>query len=330
MSARRAAGLVLVAVAAVAGCTGGGDDSGPTSTTRPSPSTSVVDRSGIALAGVAGETTTTIVETGSARITGTVSGPSGLVPGATVRVERLVAGREVRTDVLTGADGRFLLDGVPGGRYRVRAFLAPALAQTTPEVRFLADDEEHAFDLVVEDHGGVAVLADAAPAQPLVEGPVNVVVRVLNRTVDADGIVRSVGVGGASVELTGLGRWNVRDDRAPASTPGSPTSTTLASTTTSTTRPPSTVAARTDGAGQVRFELRCDAPGDPGLVLRVPIRQAAAPSSTDPAAPPTTAAPVVTMEPYPLDLPDCIDPATTTTVAPSSSTSTPETATSSG
>lgn len=331
MSRRQAASLalaVLLPVAAIAGCTGGGDDSGPTSTTRPSPSTTVVDRSGIALAGVAGETTTTIVETGSTRITGTVSGPAGLVPGATVRIERLVGGREVRTDVLTGGDGRFLLDGVPGGRYRLRAFLAPTLAQTTSEVRFLADDEEHTIDLVMEDHAGVAVLADAAPAQPLLDGPVNVVVRVLNRTVDADGVVRSVGVGGASVELTGLGRWNVRDDRAPAS--GSSTSTTSSSTTTSTTRPADTVTARTDSAGQVRFELRCDAPGEPGLVLRVPIRQPAAPPSSDPAAPPTSAAPVVTMEPFPLELPDCVDPATTTTVVPSSSTSTPETATTTG
>src|SRR5690606_1191562 len=106
---------------------------------------SVVDLSGVALPVVAGETTSTLRETGTARLVGTVTGPDGPVAGATVRIERLVAGREVRTDVTTASDGRFALDGVPGGRYRVRAFLPPDLAQTAPELRFVADGGEHAF-----------------------------------------------------------------------------------------------------------------------------------------------------------------------------------------
>lgn len=326
MSAPRGAALLLVvALAALAACTGGSDDSGPTSTTRPIPSTSVVDRSGIALAGVAGETTTTIRETGTARITGSVRGPSGLVPGATVRIERLVAGRELRRDVVTGEDGRFLLEGVPGGRYRVRAFLAPSLAQTAPEVRFLADGDEHTFELVVESHGGVAVLADVAPDQPMLDAPVNLVVRVLDRTVDADGIVRSVGVPGLAVELSGLGRWNLRQDRASTTSTSSSTSS-LVATTTTTTSPPTQTTARTDAGGQARFELRCDQPGSPGLVLQVPVRRPAPTGTADPTAPSTTAAPTVTVEAFPLDLPDCIDAATTTTLAPSSTEATATTA----
>ncbi len=304
----------MLLVAVLAACTGGGEDSGPTSTTRPTPSTTVVDRSGIALAGVPGETTTSIVETGTARITGTVRGPSGLVPGATVRIERLVAGREIVMDVVSGADGAFLLEGVPGGRYRIRAFLAPSLAQTAPEVRFLEDGEEQAFDLVVEAHHGVVVLADAAPDRPLLDAPVNVVVRVLNRTVGDDGVVRSVGVPGLTVELSGLGRWNLRRSGFDTTTS---TSTFAVTSSTTTTRPSASAAARTDAEGQVRFELRCDAPGAPGLSLLVPVRRPAPTSSGDPTAPTTTAAPAVTTESFPLQLPDCIDPATTTTLAPS-------------
>ncbi|HEX4865986.1 MAG TPA: carboxypeptidase-like regulatory domain-containing protein [Acidimicrobiales bacterium] len=307
-----AAGALLVA------CTDDGGDAGPSPTTEPGATTTVVDRSGIALAGVPGETTSTIVERGTASISGAVQGPEGLVAGATVRVERLVAGREIRSDVLTGADGRFLLGGVPGGRYRIRAFLAPTLAQLEPEVRFLEDGEDHTIDLTMEAFGGVSVLADVAPDPPVVDGAVNLVAVVLNRSVDGDGVVRSVPVPGISVELTGLGRWNARGGPTTTTTttaPGAglPTSTTRPATTT-TTRPPSSLAARTDGDGRVRFELRCDAAGDAGLTLRVPVRSAPGPAPADPAAPTTTGA--ITMQTFALELPACVDPAATTTTAP--------------
>jgi hypothetical protein len=243
-----------------------------------------------------------------------------------VRIERLVAGREVRTDVVTGPDGRFLLEGVPGGRYRIRAFLAPTLAQLAPEIRFLEDGEDHAIDLTMESFGGVSVLADVAPDPPVVDGAVNLVAVVLNRSVDADGVVRSVAVPGISVELSGLGRWNVRSGTTTSTTspgPGLPTSTTRPTTTT-TSRPATSVSARTDGDGRVRFELRCDTPGDAGLALRVPVRSAPGPAPADPAAPTTTEA--ITMQTFALDLPACVDPgATTTSAAPSTVATTPTT-----
>lgn len=313
-------GLVVGVV--LAACTSGGDDAEPTPTTDAAPSTTVIDRSGIALAGVAGSTTSTIVEHGTAQITGSVQGPGGLVVGATVRIERLVAGRQLRTDVVTGPDGRFVLDGVPGGRYRVRAFLAPALAQVVPEVRFLEDGEQHDFPLTVEDQGGLVVVADVAPEPPLLGRAVNLVAVVSTRSVDVDGVVRTTPVVGAEVELAGLGRWVLRDDRATTTT--SSTSTTepdpFDPTTTSTTRPGPSSVARTDGSGRVRFELRCDSPGEPGLYLRIPVR--VAPSAD---APSTTAAAGVTIESVDLVLPACVDPATTTTTtsAPTSTTAAP-------
>lgn len=324
MTGRRRLVALAVSGLLLAACTDDGGDAGPTPTTEPAVSTTIVDRSGIALAGVPGVTTSTIVERGTARIGGAVQGPDGLVPGATVRIERLVADREVRTDVVTGPDGRYLLEGVPGGRYRIRAFLAPTLAQVQPEVRFLEDGEDHAVDLTVEAFGGVSVLADVAPDPPLVDGAVNLVTVVLNRSVDADGVVRSVPVPGISVELAGLGRWSTRTTpTTPTTTGGSGiTTSTTRPTTTTTSRPPASLPARTDSDGRARFELRCDVPGAPGLALRVPVRSAPGPAPADPAAP-TTAA--TTLQSFELDLPACVDPATTTTVAPATTAPAPST-----
>lgn len=304
MRSRVALAALLLVVGAA--CTRGDDDDAePSPTTGATTSTTILDRSGIALAGVPGETTSTIVERGTAVITGSVQGPTGLVVGATVRIERLVAGRVIRTDVLSGPDGRFLLPDLPGGRYRVRAFLAPSLAQVVPEVRFLQDGAEHDFPLVVEQQGGLLVRADVAPEPPLLGRPVNLVAVVSSRTVDADGVVRSTPVAGVSVELVGLGRWTLREDGDSSST--STTDTLFGST---FTEPSQTPTARTSSSGLVRYELRCERPGSPNLALRVPVRRAP-PTTTDPTA--STLGEETTVETFSLDLPACVDAATTTT-----------------
>ncbi len=306
----------VAALLLVGACSGGDDDADPSPTTGPTSSTTEVDRSGIALAGVPGTTSSTVIERGTASLTGTVQGPGGLVPGATVRIERLVAGREVRTDVLTGADGRFLLANVPGGRYRVRAFLAPTLAQLQPEVRFLADDAVHDFALTVEQQGGLVARADVSPDTPILGRPVNLVAVVSTRAVDSDGVVRWTPVVGASVELAGLGRWILRDDF-------STTSTTFEFEVTTTSRSARSATARTDGNGAVRYELECVEDGAPALFLRVPVRQAA-PATTDPtASTSTTFVPQVTLQSIDLDLPVCVD---ARLLATTSTTATPTTA----
>ncbi len=306
--ARLRVAVVIALGIGIGACTGG-QDAGPGPTTDPGASTTLVDRSGIVLAGVAGETTTTIVETGHATISGTVRGPSGPVGGATVRLERLVAGHEIRTDALTAPDGSFAVTGVPGGRYRVRAFLAPRLAQVVPDVRFLEDGKEHVFDLVVEAQSGLLVRADVAPDPPLLGQAVNLVAVVTDRTVDADGIVRAEPVRGISVELVGLGRWVLRDDAADSSTTTtSSTSTSVPfESTTSTTAPersgPSPVD-RTDASGQVRYRLRCERVGAPGLALRVPVTLAPVAGSSEPRSGTQTIV---------LELPPCVERASTTT-----------------
>ena len=70
----------------------------------------------------------------------------------------------------------------PGGRYRVpRAFLPPTLAQTDPEVFFLADGELRGLDLSVESFSGLTVTESTAPDPPLLNNPATFVVRVANR-----------------------------------------------------------------------------------------------------------------------------------------------------
>jgi hypothetical protein len=300
--------IAVLALTALVGAGCRGDEAGPSPTTEATTTTSLADYTGVVLDGVGGETTTTITERGTARLTGTVSGPSGLLPGATVRIDRLVGGHEVSRDVLTGADGRWELRDVPGGRYRVRAFLAPVYAQTKAEVQFLTDGDEHTFDLKVDDQRGVVVRADVAPDPPTLDNPVNLLVLVVQRVVGDDGVVRSSPLSGAFVELTGLGRWVTGDD-LPTEPTDDTTSTTFDDA--GTFDQPATLSA----AGHALFELRCVEGGAPELALRIPMLVIAPPVAADPASTTTTTAP--TTEEVALDLPACVDPASpTTTTAP--------------
>ena len=314
----RALALVVVLAALVGACTDDDSDAGPNPDPEVTTPTSLSDYTGIVLQGVGGETTTTIQEKGSARLVGTVSAPGGPLGGATVRIDRLVAGRVIRRDVITAADGRWELRDVPGGRYRVRAFQAPTYAQPTAEVRFLVDGEEHSFDLRVEEQGGLVVRADAAPDQPQVDSPVNVVVLVAVRTVSPDGIVRSTPMSGVFVELTGLGRWVARDEDDFGAGTGDTTSTTF-------DEGFSDMGQVLDGSGRARFELQCVAPGDPRLSLRVPMQVAPDPAPTGTGSTTSSTAPRQTVEEFALELPSCVDPEpTTTTTTESTSTSTSE------
>jgi hypothetical protein len=296
--------VALVAGALLMGaCSNGGSGADLKPHPLPGAVTSVVDYSAVALPRVAGTTTTTTArEQGTATIDGSVSGPSGPLPGATVTVEHLVGGKATRTDAVTGADGRFALPNLPGGRYRVRAYLAPALALVTPEVRFIPDGKPATFDLKVEDQRRVVARAAVAPTAPFLGDDVNLAVLVANRTVDADGVVRSTPIPGLRVELSGLGAYTLREA-------GQPDNPFAPRTTTTFSFQPSTVAF-TDGLGQVQFGLHCSQAGAPGLELLVSVNVTPTEVPGQPPGLPTTQ-----VEHLALAVPPCIDPASTTTTA---------------
>jgi hypothetical protein len=257
---------------AAAGCAVGGVDvdfpeppprAATTTTTRPPDSGSVV------LVSVPGRTTLpppTAVP-GPSALGGVVRGPDGPVPGATVRVERFVESGTVTTDVVSALDGTWRVEGIPGGRYRVRAWRAPDLAGR-PTVLFLEAARPATLDLVLERRDGLVATAAVAPSPPVVDEPANLAVVVAERAVDDQGIVRAVPVAGAPVELLALGAWSVR--------------------------PPS--ATFTDGAGRAGWQLVCRAAGDQGLAVAVgdSVLQLAVPACVEPPPPSTTTAPTTT------------------------------------
>ena len=181
--------------------------------------TTVASLSGVQLAPVRGSTTTTVgLGPGPMTIVGKVEGPDGVVAGAIVELERLVGDGSASTRVPTAADGTWNLEKVLGGRYRVRAWKVPNLVSTT-QVVFVETTGQRAVDLRLEPVGGIRVDTAVAPDPPVVDEQVNVKVRVAERTVDAEGVVRDTPMAGVTVGLGGSGDWQI-DSPNPSSTGG--------------------------------------------------------------------------------------------------------------
>lgn len=200
----------------------------------PAPTTAPPGEALPALPGVAGTTTTTTPpNVGNARIDGIVRGPAGPVGGAVVRVERFLPEATQVVDAVAGSDGRYELEGIGGGRYRVRAFRAPAFAQATAELLFLADGEDRSLDLTLEGFADPRVRLVAAPNPPFVGQPVNVAVLVSDRVVADNGTVRTAPLSGVTVTLQASGPFTALGPQS----------------------------GTTNGNGQVTFAFQCTGPG---------------------------------------------------------------------
>jgi hypothetical protein len=140
---------------------------------------------------------------GSSRLTGVVRGPDGPVGGATVRIERFVEERVGRLDVVAAADGSFGAAGLPGGRYRVRAWSRPlSVTVVHPALVFLAADAgAAAVEIEAERHNATTMLGTVGASRWQVGQRTGVSVLVSQEYVDGAGVVRVGGVPGAPINL---------------------------------------------------------------------------------------------------------------------------------
>ena len=212
---RRGAALLLaLAAVGAAACSGGGSEALPEvpDFTPAATTTTDVDYSQVPLKSVAARvpTTSVVFGPGQATLSGTVVSDQGAIPGATVRVERVVGGAVGVMTILTGADGTWTLPQILGGRYRVRAWLAPDLVQTNPSAAFLGATETKTMQLKVRTAGGLSVRASIAPDPPLLGEDANLVVQLVLKVVDQEGVLRATPQDNVRVDLlTSGGGWRV-------------------------------------------------------------------------------------------------------------------------
>jgi hypothetical protein len=202
----------IAAAVLVAACSAGHVKVGPLPTfeTPSTTTTSLADFSSVSLGTVAGHPNVKVtLGPGQATLNGTVTGPDGAVPGATVHIERIVDGALASTDVGTQPDGTWTLPNLLGGEFRVRAWLAPDLSLTAPALIFMAATDTKRVDLVLSRYSGTQVGASVAPNPPIIDEPASIVVEVTTSVVGPDGVVRATPSPAASVQIFGTGQWQV-------------------------------------------------------------------------------------------------------------------------
>ena len=203
---------------------------------RPAATTTTeVDFSQIPLKGVSGRgpTTSIAMGPGQATLSGRVVGDDGAVAGASVQIERIANGATASMTLLSAEDGTWSLPQILGGRYRVRAWRAPDLAQTTWTAAFLNASETKSIDLRVRTVGGLNVEASIAPDPPRLGDDANLVVLVTVKEVDSQGVVRAAPQVNVDVDLVTSSGWRILTEN------------------------PTT----TNGRGEAAWNLRCRATG---------------------------------------------------------------------
>jgi hypothetical protein len=202
-------GLSLVGVVALAGCNSatGLDIPTPTGAVAAATTTTTTPVITVPEPVVPGSTTTTTVAVGpgTATINGTVLGPGGPVEGATVQAERLVGEATATTEATTAADGSFSIPGILGGRYRLRAWQAPSLAMTTPQIFFLAATDTRTVSLQLTSYGGLKITSAINPTTVFTGGALNLAIDVTQATVDQTGEVSQAPQASVSVTLSAPG-----------------------------------------------------------------------------------------------------------------------------
>lgn len=242
-----AVAVVLVALLLAAGCRGSKDEATPATTTPTTPPTEVTTTTTTTtLVTVPGNprpvtTLSSAIGPGTATLGGSVSGPEGPVAGATVRVERLVGDDVATTTVTSGPGGEWTLSSVNGGRYRLRAWRPPDLAQLKPTLVFLQATESKGVSLAMTRYGEGNAVAAFTPSAPTAEKPATLVVTVSNGGIDGEGVLHASPRPGVTVQLVVTAGLTLES-------------------------PDTTV---TDGAGNASFTVRCTPPGPPAATAVV-------------------------------------------------------------
>jgi Carboxypeptidase regulatory-like domain len=228
---------------------------------------------------------------GTASLNGTVLGPQGPVPGATVQAERIVGNQVATAQTTTAADGSWTISSILGGRYRVRAWQAPGLAAISPQIFFLGGTQSDALTIQVTSFTGPVVAAAIAPAVPAVDQPSNLEVQVTTPTVGSDGVVRDLPDAGVDVTLTEDPLWQVQSANP---SPTGPEGTVLFQISCQAAGTSPLSAAVGNGAPQALQVPDCvGAPTTTTTPTTIPTTTTTAPATTVPATTTTTCPPAV-------------------------------------
>lgn len=239
------------------------------STTTGPATTSTLDPAAITLPTVGGGGATGEVPLGPGPLTftGTVQGPEGPVPGATVRAERFVGTRSAGVDLLTGPEGTFELAGVLGGVWRFRAWRAPDLAMPRALVAYVRVDEPPGpLVLGTERVGGRLAVASTNPQPARPDEPATIAVRITDQRVTDDGIITAEPVANLAVRVVSAPGWRIV---GPAQ-------------------------GLTDGSGTIVFDVVCTRAGAAAITLATADGDALTvdvPPCEEPPPPPTGASP---------------------------------------
>jgi len=142
------------------------------------------------------------VRGGTSSVSGTVTGPDGPVPGATVRIERWVGSASGAIQVSTDGGGHFGATGLLGGHYKVRAWLQPSLATFQAAIGFVPAGGALQVSVVMQQHDAVTVQLAPTATTAAVGTGFGVAALVTREQVDGNGIVVDGAVKDESVKLT--------------------------------------------------------------------------------------------------------------------------------
>jgi hypothetical protein len=111
-------------------------------------------------------------------------------------------------DTVSQPDGKWTIPRILGGRYRLRAWRAPDLALTVPQIFFLPEAGDRAVALELDQFGAGDATTAIDPNPPVAGEPAGLAVQITGRTVDAHGVVRAEPVVG-TIELAAGLSWTV-------------------------------------------------------------------------------------------------------------------------